>query len=799
MGIPGKMNFNMRLLCAFAVAVACVLVAACASNPTYDEGRKLVDQGRTEEGLEKLRLAAQKNPTNAEYRVSYLSTRDRLIATWTSQAHDALLRGDSEAAATLYRRILSVDPDNVVGRNGLERIAIAARHVEILKAAEMAYRSGEIETAQNKLHTVLIEDPNNPAARALKQAIEADGERPNAASKLLPTLRKPISLEFRDAPLKSIFEVLSRTAGINFVFDKDVKGDQKATIFLRNSTVEVAINTLLLTNQLEQRILDGNTLLIYPNTQAKVREYQQLTVRSFFLSNADVKQVSNSLKTILKTKDIFVDEKLNMLIVRDTPEAIRLAEKLVALHDMVDSEVMLELEVLELNRSLLQSLGIKWPTQLALTALPSTTGGSLTLSDLRRLSSPQVGATLDALDVNAQRNDAISNLLANPRIRARNHEKARILIGQRVPNITSTSTATGFVSQSITYIDVGLKLEIEPTIYLDNEVAIKVSLEVSSIVSSIPTSTGTLAYVIGTRTASTVLRLKDGENQVLAGLINDNETRSTDKIPLLGDIPLLGRLFGSRQDNNTKTEIVLSITPRIIRNIQRPTLQVAEFDAGTEARSRSGDGGSAASSPNTPVSSGASASSATASANAAGQNPAPGTSAVTGGTTIGGTSSVTGSPTVIGSGATVGGTGTPTSTGTLFNWQGPTQAHIGDSFAVQLNVQTDSSISTMALSIGFDPNVMQVTQVTEGNFMTQNNTQTNFSQHSDSSGQVTVSDIRAGSVGATGGGGVVTLTMKALAASAGSTIQLLVSSPQGPGGTAITAPLPLPLTVQITP
>jgi general secretion pathway protein D len=189
--------------------------------------------------------------------------------------------------------------------------------------------------------------------------------------------------------------------------------------------------------------------------------------------------------------------------------------------------------------------------------------------------------------VHARKQDSDANILANPRIRARNHEKAKILIGERVPNITTTATATGFVSESINYVDVGLKLDVEPSVYLDNDVAIKISLEVSNIVSQLQTKSGSIAYQIGTRTASTVLRLRDGENQVLAGLINDEDRRGANKLPFIGEIPVIGRLFGSSSDDNQKTEIVLSITPRIIRNIQRPEAALAEFKAGTDSSLRS--------------------------------------------------------------------------------------------------------------------------------------------------------------------------------------------------------------------
>jgi general secretion pathway protein D len=278
-----------------------------------------------------------------------------------------------------------------------------------------------------------------------------------------------------------------------------------------------------------------------------------------------------------------VDEKLNLLMVRDSPEAIRVAEKLVALQDVPEPEVMLEVEILEVKRTRLQALGINWPDNMALRALPVD---GLTLKALGNITSETTGVTVGPAIIRANQLDTDVNLLANPRIRARNREKAKILIGDRVPNITSTITATGFSSESITYIDVGLKLDIEPTIYLDNEVAIKVTLEVSNIVNKIETKSGTLAYQIGTRTATSVLRLKDGENQLLAGLISDEDRRTANKLPFLGDIPILGRLFGSHNDEGIKTEIVLSITPRIIRNIKRPEAHLSEFDGGTESNFR---------------------------------------------------------------------------------------------------------------------------------------------------------------------------------------------------------------------
>jgi len=233
-------------------------------------------------------------------------------------------------------------------------------------------------------------------------------------------------------------------------------------------------------------------------------------------------------------------------------------------------------------------LGVAWPTSVGLTPLSTSGGTTLTVNDLYHINKNTLGVTGVSATINANKTDTDANLLANPRIRVRNHEKAKIVIGDKVPVISTTISpgAGGFATESVSYIDVGLTLNAEPTIYLNNEVAIRIGLEVSSLVDQIKTASGTTAYEIGTRQASTMLQLKDGENQVLAGLINREERSNGVKVPGVGDLPLLGRLFGSTHDDSEKTEIVLSITPHLIRNVQRPEASASEFSAGTEGSFR---------------------------------------------------------------------------------------------------------------------------------------------------------------------------------------------------------------------
>ena len=406
-------------------------------------------------------------------------------------------------------------------------------------------------------------------------------------------------------PLRTVFDVIARAANLNFLFDKDVRADQRTTIVVRDAQVEDVIKLILATNQLEQKVLNETTALIYPNTPQKLREYQDLVVKSFYIANADVRQTANLIRTILKTRDIFIDEKLNLLVMKDTPNAIRLAEKLIAAQDIAEPEVMLEVEVLEIGYNRLMELGIRFPGSAAVSLVggataagASGTPGVLTLPELRSRDQNLVRLTFtDPLFLfSLRQTDSRTNLLANPRIRVKNKEKAKIHIGDRVPVITTTAAvAGGFVSQSVSYLDVGLQLEVEPLIYLEDDVGIKVGLEVSNITNTIPQPGGGLVYQIGTRKTSTVLRLQDGETQILAGLINDQDQRNAARVPGLGDFPVLGRLFSSTSDTISKTEIVLLITPRLMRTIVRPDARTAEFAAGTEASSSGGPLGAASS------------------------------------------------------------------------------------------------------------------------------------------------------------------------------------------------------------
>ncbi|MFC0250876.1 secretin N-terminal domain-containing protein [Massilia consociata] len=619
---------------ALALGAAALLLAGCAGQRAYQEGNALVAQDQVAAGLVKYQEAVAADPANAQYKLAYLRARDSAAARLLGQAEAAMADGKPELALADYRRVLAFDPANERARAGLRQVEADRRHAGMLDAARAAVEKGELDTARQRLGAILTERPGHePARQLLLEVDEKAAASPAGEATLAAAFRKPISLEFRDAPLKQVFEIISRHSGLNFVFDKDVKADTRSSIFLKNSTVEAAVYYLLMTNQLERQVMDGNTILIYPNVAAKLKEYQEMTVKTFFLANAEAKNIANTFKTILKSRDVVIDEKLNLVILRDSPEAVRVATQLVALQDVPEPEVMLDVEVLEIKRSRITDLGIAWPGAVSFAPLAGLDGTPLTIDDLRGLNRGNIALSELSATVTANKTDGDSNTLANPRIRVRNKEKAKVVIGDKIPNISTTisSGVGGFASESVNYVDVGLTLNVEPTIYLNNEVGIRISLEVSTLGESVTTRSGTVAYRIGTRSATTFLQLKDGENQVLAGLISNEDRSSGSKVPGVGDLPIVGRLFGSTRDTKDRTEIVLSITPRLLRTVQRPPATASEFGAGTEASFRRRPDNTARAPVQLPVSAGAAA--AAAAARAAGT--VQGTAAAPDGSTTG--------------------------------------------------------------------------------------------------------------------------------------------------------------------
>jgi general secretion pathway protein D len=571
----------MRLL----LLIGALVLAGCAAAP-IERAQTLAREGRTSEALSVLDQALREGRGEPQrLRAERLQLQQAAVAQALALAERARAAGRADEARAHLARALLLDPASARATAVKAELERSERIDAQVALAREEARSGRADVARERLAPLLREQPRHAAARALAQqlvAAAAPADVPPPA--LAEALRRPVTLEFREAPLRNVFEALARTHGLNFVFDREVRAEQRVSLALREVPLEEALRVVLVTQQLERKLLNANTLLVYPATVAKQREHAELVTRTLYLSNADAKTVAALVRTIGKTQDVHIDERLNALVVRDAPGVVRLVEDLVAGLDLPEPEVMIEVEVLEVSSARLDALGLQWPGEVAIGEFDAA-GAALDTIRLTRGMEPRLSARAanPLLLATLRASDSDTQTLANPTIRAKNREKAQVHVGEKLPVFTTTTAANVGVSASVSYLDVGIKLDVEPTVQLEGEVTIKVTLEVSNLVRAVSGPAGSVGYQVGTRRTSTTLRLQDGETQVLAGLTKDDDIKSLDGIPGLARLPWLGRLFGAGSDQRNKTEVVLLMTPRIVRGLPLPEARLTQRPGGTAA------------------------------------------------------------------------------------------------------------------------------------------------------------------------------------------------------------------------
>ncbi|MFH1288475.1 MAG: secretin N-terminal domain-containing protein [bacterium] len=375
-----------------------------------------------------------------------------------------------------------------------------------------------------------------------------------------PTAIQPITLKFKNAYLKDIFEILSKMTGINIFFDEAVQ-NKKINVYIDSLPFEQTLDILLKTNNLTKIIVDKNSMVVVPKKGDRLKNYQDVVIKTFYLTNSEAKDMINLLRTMIQTKQIFINERLNAIVLRDTKENIDTVRQIIEANDKLGTQVDIELELLEINRNRLENLGMQ------LGGGEGDKKGVLSgLNEIKFEGSVKknINLSLPSVWYNLVNDKSFAKILANPRIRVTNKQKAKIMIADRIPVEISSSTKDSegkeTINTQVQYKDVGIKLDVEPNIHFDNQVTVKINLEVSSIVEY--TSKG--YPLIRTRNVESFIRLKDGESKILGGLISDEERKGASKVPVLHKIPFLGTLFTSSRDQKIETEIIMRITPRIV-------------------------------------------------------------------------------------------------------------------------------------------------------------------------------------------------------------------------------------------
>lgn len=778
-----------------SLVLATAALTGCADLAVRREAQAAMQRGDVATAIQHYERGVAAYPDSTTLRAGLLQARAEALARTLSTVASARARSDFDAAEKSVAEALSGDPGNERLVALREEILGERRQAQALaRASELA---GQAQTAQalEVIRLALKDNPRHDGLLSLRRRIEADARA--ASREVFDTTlaeQRPVSLDFRDASLRTVLDVVSRASGINFVIDKDVRSETRVTVLLRDTPVSDALDLIIATGQLARKVVDARTIVIFPDTAEKRRQYQEQVVRVFQLASADAKGAAALLRSMLGLKEPFVDERSNLIALRDTPENIRIAERLIALYDIGEPEVLLELEVLEVNATRLTELGIKFPDTLSLTPLPPPGETRLTLGNLSAIGRDQIAVGVAGLLLNLRREVGDFTTLANPRVRVRSREQAKILVGDKIPVITTTTGTGGFVSDTINYLDVGLKLDVQPTIYADDDVAIKVSLEVSSLGAAIKTSSGALAYQIGTRNASTLLRLRDGETQLLAGLISREERSSSSRVPGLGDLPVLGRLFSNQLDNGLRKELVLAITPRILQGARRLEASEAELWIGTEARPRLRTAPWLLAPPSQGLSPSTSAAPNAGTANRTNRSPgaAPMASPPAGATPAQ-------PPTVTGPAVSRPNTGDANAVAAQFrlSFEGPASVSVGEDVTLAVRLEATTLMRGLPITLAFDPRHLTPTGVTEGPFFKRDGAATAFTQGVDrEAGIVRLGSLRSRATGATGEDVIATVQFKATAAGA-TQVRLDSATPVHLGPTAPTWPRPKPWSLTI--
>lgn len=558
----------------FIVVVITVLLSACASPIKQAEEYGAQDEWM-KAVIEYRKLYAQK-PGNVEYKSRLKQTEMKAADFYYQRGITQMEQGNLDGAIVQFQQGLAAMPDHSKLLQVMSQ-ALARKEAVSLYQEALSYReAGKIEDAKGALRKTLQNYPDHK--EAAKALAEMEKQQQVAATEgLALTSKAPITLNFRQTDLRTAFEFIAKSFGVSVVFDESFKS-MPVTLFARDVTFEQGLNLLLTTTKTFYKKIGPNTILIIPDSKDKRGQYEDQIVRTVNLSTIRAKDMADILKGVLTIKKIIVNEQLNSLVIRDTEDVLKLVEKLVESNDRKPAEIIMEVEILEVNRTKADRLGLDFGSYQATANVPPyALGGSF------KKAAEQTGTlTIPSVTLRFFKQDVDAKTLANPKIRVVNGKSAKIHIGDRVPLRASTIVdATGQVRTTYDYKDIGIVLNAEPIIHLDNSSTVKMKLEVSTLGENLGTADEP-AYRIGTREAETYMTLRDGETAILGGLIRDDERNTRVKIPGLGDIPIIGALFTSYDDSAGRTDVLLTITPRVVRGWDLPTKAAREFYSGSE-------------------------------------------------------------------------------------------------------------------------------------------------------------------------------------------------------------------------
>ncbi len=536
---------------AWIALAASLILTGCATTTTFHAGERAEREQNYDLAVVEYTKAVRANPDDRTARLALDRARMR-----ASQDH--YFRGRRLAAAERYEDAL----------------------VEFQLASQLNPVSADVDAAlrdaRRKVRTKLA--VSREGKTELQALIDRSQDLVSPGLELPTGVKLPDSLVFSNASSRMVFMALGRFAGINLVFDPGFR-EAPISIDLRNASLEDALTSVTASTHTFYRVTARNTVTIIPDSASKRREYEESIVRTFYLSNADIKEVIDLLRVVVDVRQISPITATNAIALKDTPERIAAAGRIIAAVDKARPEVVIDVELLEVDRFRLREYGLELATPGEIPGVIGSitvTPADQTLQSLRSLTQANIALSgLPGIFYRLLKNDSNTRTLANPNIRTSEGLTAQARFGEKVPVPVTTFApiAAGGINQqpftSFEYRDIGVNIDITPRTHHDDEITLTLKIAVSNIsgegFGGLPT--------FGNREVTTTIRLKDGETNMLAGLIRDDERTTLSGTPGLSDLPLIGRLFATHHKEARQTDIILTLTPHIVR-----VLDLAEDD-----------------------------------------------------------------------------------------------------------------------------------------------------------------------------------------------------------------------------
>lgn len=734
-------------------------------------------------------------------------------AGWNKRGQAAELREDYDTAYEDYLKAHQKAPKDMryTARVDRMRFQAAAQHVD---RGRILRQSGDLAGALNQFTRALQIDPGNEAAQQEIQITERQdkgpgattapvGVNPIAAQSLrdVSEVSPPITLKpISDDPItlhtiedvKNIYTAIGQLAGLNVLFDPDYQS-RRVPVDLKNVSLADALRIVGTISGTFYKVITPDTIYVAQSTHQKHQDLDEVAVQTFFLTNAaaqaDANEIVTALRNVLAPEDkVYLVASQNAIVMRAPPEHLVLAEKLLNDLDRTKAEVVVDVAILEVNRDKIRNLGITLPQSFGITpqasstsstssststtsTSSSTTSSNFTLNTLANINATNFAVTIGGGTLNALLSDADTRVLQNPSIRATDGQNAKLKIGSKIPIATgsySAGAATGItagigVQTQFTYLDVGVNIDMTPTIHLDREVSLKLNVEVSTQSGSV-TISGVTEPIIGQRSDSTVIQLRDGEPCLLAGILTKEDNMTNSGTPGLSDIPFLKYFFGSVYKENQQDEVVFILIPHIVRESVLTGLNTRAIDTGTSSdiELRRSD---TPLDDNAPVTPGPTAGPNLSAANAASamvqqmkQQAMPPTPGV--------------APAPAAGTAPIGGQGAPTAAAaaaglpvTMMVLPQNSSHPVGSTFQASILLMNAHDVFSVPVELQFDPKVLQLVNVDAGGLLGGDGQPVALVHRDQGNGHVSISASRPPGVnGVNGQGEVCTLTFKAIAA-----------------------------------